>query len=197
MKKSVLFFIFIAGLTVSLPEAMAAREVLDANKNKIAIQVPKNWKSYKNLNGIPISIVSEDHAPGNSKTRAEYEAERTVIGIIPGPEDLEKVKFEPKDFEEDFDDYVKSKKESISELDGKFISSEKGKFTETKNSAGQELQFFKQGVTYEAMNSKLNDLTYHLTCDGKYFMVKVIYHDGHRSEDEATVEKVIQEFECL
>lgn len=153
-------------------------DVFSLKNGKVELDVPSDWRSEKDLFGLPLSIL------GPAKNGA-----RPIVSVSSTP--LKKIMFED-NFQESFKDYKKGRMSFLKKHNGEILS-----FLPYKKVKWKGIQESHQyGYKYKVAGLSYIETSYYIKCREKLFHLKSMDRLSEQVNRDK-IEKIVRSFKCL
>lgn len=177
--KKLISLITMLSFFVGNPAFAAKTKWIKLKKANVAFKLPKKWKTYKNLLGLPLTMVS----PMKKESRI-------VISLT--PTGLKKKFLIPDDLKESQKDYRDGRLKYMREINGEIL----GFFPyETQKWPNVE-RVHTIGFKYKLGGFSMVERTYYFTCKTQMFHMKSKYREGEFPKGDKTIKKIVESFNC-
>jgi hypothetical protein len=147
---------------------------------KVQFNVPAQWKVVTDLYGMPITLLGPDRG-----------GERAVLSVQHTP--TTNYTFDQKELARTQDDYYTGRKEWLeTQEQGKFVS----KIPYHALYQGTNLDGFEIGYRYQIHGNQFEERSVQVNCDGRLYLVKTLAGEKVTVSDRATLEKLVNQFQC-
>ena len=173
--------------------------------SQIQVQLPENWKAAKGLFGLPIAFYGPDHAERSAKptsTLSEdtgFNGSRTVVSVIPGVREEKLSALDPQIFKNQIELYQKEKREEMATMGAtliEFLPNVQEVWSSVTGAKTAEMIVHRLGVKFSIGAAIYHDYSYHLVCNSRFYLIKVMYHDENQVQDNKQVNELLRSFGC-
>jgi hypothetical protein len=195
--KSILLFLLFAFTTpiVSAATPPLVRKNLPQAKGNSSIELPVGWTAVAELYGLPWVILGPDHTTNTPNLTENDSARRTAIAVVPTGQT--KVAIDPASAEKSQTALFESRKKEIEKAHGAVLETIPYSHETWKgNSQKDTLDVHRLGLKFRQGNQTLTEISYHIVCNQKIFMIKSMISAEDATHDKIPTEKIVRSFQC-
>lgn len=179
------------GANATSKASAAIRQSMKHARGSTSVELPKGWKVVEHLYGLPWTIVGPDHSGGDPNLKEDDQARRSVIAVIPtGKTNLV---IDPGSAEKSQVAYFESRKSAVEKAGGSIR--ERIPYAHQIWSDGK-IDVHQIGLKFQQGTSKLTEVSYHVVCGKKLYMLKSMISDEDLGVDRPAIERILRSFQC-
>jgi len=170
-------------------------------KDGIAVvKVLPNWKASLDLYSMPLQLFGPDHSQDRGTrdpldTEA-FQAERSVIAIIPGPKDDQEMKLSEEDYRKSYPEFLEDRKKDMAEMNSEFVAGLPFETETWKNQKGESRTVLKMGLEFHIEKLYYYDYTYHVPCGKQVYLIKALIPKRVAKLDQNEIKQTLESFSC-
>ncbi len=188
------FFTFLALFTL-IPFNTGAtektREILRNDRGSTSFEIPLGWKTVENLYGLPWTLLSPDHTPGDPRFKEDNQARRSALAIIPTGK--ENILIDSPSAEKSQSALTESRKTEIEKSGGKVLEVFPYRYEKL---ADENIELHRTGLKFNLSGSTLIEHSFHVLCKNRLFMLKSMVSGEDEKNDGHVIEAIVRSMQC-